>query len=174
MLIILASGEMGSMLVMVFIVAMMLFFGNTRPGVLITLGIVGVAAIALIYGYFVTFNPDSYRLARILAFIDPTSYSSTDAYQQTQSKIAIGSGGTTGIGMFVEGALSQLNYVPADWTDFIFATIGEAWGFVGCATILAVYLGIILRMMYLAYFTNDRFGKLVILGVMSMLLFHVF
>ena len=174
MVVILASGEMGSMLVMVFIVAMMLFFANTRPSTLAILGLAAVLALALLYGYMVTFNADSYRLARVLAFIDPASYSSTDAYQQTQSKIAIGSGGLFGIGMFVDGALSQLNYVPADWTDFIFATIGEAWGFVGCVTLLVVYLLVILRMLYLAYYTRDRFGRLVILGVMSMLLFHVF
>ena len=60
------------------------------------------------------------------------------------------------------------------WTDFIFSTIGEAWGFVGCAAVVIVYLLIILRMMYLARYTADRFGQMVILGVMAMLLFHVF
>ena len=48
--------------------------------------------------------------------------------------------------MFVQGAFSQLDYVPEDWTDFIFSTIGEAFGFVGCALVILVYLLIILRM----------------------------
>ena len=77
-------------------------------------------------------------------------------------------------GVFVQGSFSQLDYVPEDWTDFIFSTIGEAWGFVGCAAVVIVYLLIILRMMYLARYTADRFGQMVILGVMAMLLFHVF
>ena len=88
--------------------------------------------------------------------------------------MAIGSGGLTGIGMFVDGSMSQLNYVPADWTDFIYATIGEAWGFVGCMTILVMYILILLRMLYLAYYTRDKYGRLIICGVMGMLLFHVF
>ena len=75
--------------------------------------------------------------------------------------------------MFVTGAISQLNYVPADWTDFIYATIGETWGFVGCIAVLGGYILILLRMLYLAWFTRDKFGKLIIIGVMGMLLFHV-
>ena len=92
----------------------------------------------------------------------------------TQSKIAIGSGGISGIGMFVNGSMSQLDYVPADWTDFIFSTIGEAFGFIGCGVILLIYLLIILRMVYLARFTQDKFGQMIIIGVMAMFLFHVF
>ena len=91
-----------------------------------------------------------------------------------QSQIAIGSGGFNGIGRFVDGAMSQLNYVPADWTDFIYSTIGEAWGFIGCFLVLVMYLLIILRMLYLARFTYDKYGMLIIIGVMGMLLFHVF
>ena len=58
--------------------------------------------------------------------------------------------------------------------DFIFSTIGEAFGFVGCALVILVYLLIILRMLYLARYTMDRFGQMIIIGVMGMLLFHVF
>ena len=172
--IVLASGEMGSLMVVVFIVAVMLFFADTKASTLWLLFLGAVLAIAALLGYMMTFAPDSYRLARIMAFFDPSSYSSTDAYQQTQSQTAIGSGGLYGIGIFVNGAWSQLNYVPADWTDFIFATIGEAFGFVGCLAIVLMYLAIILRMLYLARYTRDRFSKLVIIGVMAMLLFHVF
>ena len=75
---------------------------------------------------------------------------------------------------FVDGAMSQLNYVPADWTDFIYSTIGEAWGFLGSILVLLMYLLIILRMLYLARFTYDKYGMLIIIGVLGMLLFHVF
>lgn len=170
----LMSGEMGSVLVIIFFFAVMLFFANVDFRLLMGMAGVAVIGIAALYGFTVATNADSYRLARILAFINPELYSSTDAYQVLQSQTAIGSGGLTGIGMFVDGSISQLNYVPADWTDFIFATIGEAWGFVGCVGIMIVFFLIILRMLYLSAYTRDKFGRLVIIGVMGMLLFHVF
>ncbi len=173
-LIILASGEMGSLLVIVFIFAVMLYFSGTPKRVLITLAAAAIIGILLIYALVVASGSDNYRLQRILAFLNPAEYALDDAYQQTHSKICIGSGGTWGKGMFVDGSWSQLNFVPADWTDFIFATIGEAWGFIGCIAVLLTYLAIILRMMYLAYNTRDKFGMLVIVGVMAMMLFHVF
>ena len=70
--------------------------------------------------------------------------------------------------------MSQLNYVPADWTDFIFATIGEAAGFRGCLLLIFAYLVIIIHMLRLTYYTRDKFGSLMIIGVMAMFLFHVF
>lgn len=173
-LIILASGEMGSLLVIVFIFAVMLYFSGTPKRVLISLAAIAIIGILLIYALVVASGSDNYRLQRILAFLNPAEYALDDAYQQTHSKICIGSGGTWGKGMFVDGSWSQLNFVPADWTDFIFATIGEAWGFIGCIAVLLTYLAIILRMIYLAYNTRDKFGMLVIVGVMAMMLFHVF
>lgn len=173
-LIILLSGETGSMMVIVFLFAVMLYFSNVDMKLLLGMAAAAILAILALYGFMVASGSDDYRLARILAFLNPELSPLDDAYQQSQSKMAIGSGGMWGIGMFVDGALSQLNYVPADWTDFIFSTIGEAWGFVGCSLILLGYLLILLRMLYLARYTRDKFGMLVITGVMGMLLFHVF
>lgn len=170
----LAQGEMGSVLVMIFIFGIMIFFGGVRLRTLIGIVAAGILAIALLYGVTVASGTDNYRITRILSFIDPSLVDSNATYQVNNSKIAIGSGGLNGVGMFVQGSFSQLDYVPEDWTDFIFSTIGEAWGFVGCATVIIVYLCIILRMLYLARYTIDRFGQMVIIGVMAMLIFHVF
>ena len=172
--IVLLSGEMGSLLVIIVMFAVMLWFANVDIRILLGLALAGVLLIAGVYGYLVATNSDSYRLNRILAFLNPEMYSSTDAYQMRQSQMTIGSGGLNGIGMFVDGSMSQLNYVPADWTDFIYATIGEAWGFKGCIIILAVYLMILFRLLYLQMYTRDKYGRLVIAGVLGMLLFHVF
>ena len=172
--VILLQGEMGSLLVIIFMFAIMLFFSNVDMKLLLGLAAVAILAVLAIYGFAVAVGSDNYRLQRILAFIDPATYSSSDAYQQLNSMTAIGSGGFSGIGMFVDGSWAQLNYVPADWTDFIYAPIGEAFGFVGCFSILIMYLLIILRLLYLAWYTQDRYGKLIIIGVMGMLLFHVF
>lgn len=170
----LAQGEMGSVLVMIFIFGIMMYFGGASLKVLGGTIAAGVIAIALLYAYMVATGSDSYRLERILSFVNPALVDESASYQQTNSKIAIGSGGLWGRGTFVEGAFSQLDYVPEDWTDFIFATIGEAFGFIGSSLVILTYLLIILRMLYLARYTLDRFGQLVIIGVMSMMLFHVF
>ena len=172
--IILAEGETGSMLVIVFLTAVMLYFGNVSMKVIGGLAGAAILLVLAIYALAVATGSNDYRLARIYGFLNPELYSSSDSYQILQSQMAIGSGGLTGIGMFVDGSMSQLNYVPADWTDFIYATIGEAWGFVGCMTVLVLYILIILRMLYLAWFTRDKFGRLIICGVIGMLLFHVF
>lgn len=170
----LLQGEMGSVLVMVFIFGIMMYFGGARIRVLVSVVAVGVIAIAILYGYMVATGSDNYRLERILSFVNPALVDESASYQQTNSKIAIGSGGFAGRGTFVQGAFSQLDYVPEDWTDFIFATIGEAFGFIGSFMVIFIYLLVILRMLYLSRYTVDRFGQLTIIGVMAMLLFHVF
>lgn len=170
----LTQGEMGSVLVMIFVFGIMMYFGGMRLRIMGGIIAAAVVAIALLYGYLVATGSDSYRLERILSFIDPSLVDEAAVYQVNNSKIAIGSGGLRGRGTFVPGSFSQLDYVPEDWTDFIFSTIGEAFGFVGCALVILIYLLIILRMLYLARYTMDRFGQMVIIGVMAMLLFHVF
>ena len=171
--VILLQGETGSLLVIIFLFAVMMYFSNVSMKTLSILAAIAVLGILALYGFMVATGSTDYRLARISGFLNPELYSSSDAYQQTMSKIVIGSGGLTGNGMFVNGAMSQLNYVPADWTDFIYATIGETWGFVGCIIVLLGYVLILLRMLYLAWYTRDKFGRLIITGVMGMLLFHV-
>ena len=171
--VILLQGETGSLLVIIFLFAVMMYFSNVSLKTLSILAAIAILGILALYGFMVATGSTDYRLARISGFLNPELYSSSDAYQQTMSKIVIGSGGLTGNGMFVNGAMSQLNYVPADWTDFIYATIGETWGFVGCIIVLVGYVLILLRMLYLAWYTRDKFGRLIITGVMGMLLFHV-
>ena len=172
-LIILLQGETGSLLVIIFLFAVMMYFSNVSLKTLGILAAIAILGILSVYGFMVATGSTDYRLARIAGWLNPEMYASDDAYQQTMSKMAIGSGGFSGNGMFVNGAISQLNYVPADWTDFIYSTIGETWGFIGCVTVLIAYILILLRMLYLAWYTRDKFGRLIICGVMGMLLFHV-
>lgn len=171
--IILLEGETGSFIVIAFLSFVMMYFSGVNWKVLWILILLVVLGALALYGFAVATGSDDYRLARILAFLNPDMYSSGDAYQMKQSQMAIGSGGLTGNGMFVDGSISQLNYVPADWTDFIYATIGETWGFVGCFLVLVFYVLIILRMIWLAWYTKDKFGRLIICGVIGMLFFHV-
>jgi uncharacterized membrane protein len=168
----LAQGEMGSVIVMVFVFAIMMFFGGLRWQIIIGVVVVAATAIGLLIGYTISSGSDSYRLMRILSFFNP-AVDENASYQVTQSKIAIGSGGWNGVGTFVQGSFSQLDYVPEDWTDFIFSTIGEAFGFVGCTLVVLTYLAIILRMLYLAMYTHNRFGQHCIISIMAMMFFHV-
>ena len=171
--VILLQGETGSLLVIIFMFAVMMYFANVSLKTLGILAAVAILGVLALYGFMVATGSTDYRLARIAGWLNPELYSSSDAYQQTMSKMTIGSGGMYGNGMFKSGAISQLNYVPADWTDFIYSTIGETWGFVGCVLVLVGYVLILLRMLYLAWFTRDKFGRMVIIGVLGMLLFHV-
>ena len=94
-------------------------------------------------------------------------------YNVIQAKIAIGSGGLRGKG-FLNGTQTKLKYVPEQETDFIFCTVGEEEGFVGCAVVLVLFLGLILRLICLAERQPYAFGRIYGYSVMSIFLFHVF
>ena len=93
-------------------------------------------------------------------------------YNVTQSKIAIGSGGLLGKG-FLQGTQTKLNFVPEQSTDFIFCTVGEAWGFVGSTFIIVLLAVFILRIIKLAERQRSSFSRIYGYGVASILFFHV-
>ncbi|MDD3738054.1 MAG: rod shape-determining protein RodA [Lentimicrobiaceae bacterium] len=93
-------------------------------------------------------------------------------YNVNQSKIAIGSGGFFGKG-FLKGTQTKFDFVPEQSTDFIFCTIGEEWGFVGSIIVLAMFLGLIIRIIQVAERQRSEFSLLYGYGVAAILLFHV-
>ncbi len=94
-------------------------------------------------------------------------------YNVHQSEIAIGSGGLTGKG-FLNGTQTKLKYVPEQDTDFIFCTVGEEEGFVGSASVLLLFLGLIVRLIQVAERQVHKFGRIYGYCVLSVFLFHVF
>jgi rod shape determining protein RodA len=94
-------------------------------------------------------------------------------YNVHQSQIAIGSGGIEGKG-FLNGTQTKLKYVPEQDTDFIFCTVGEEEGFIGSASVLLLFLCLILRLIHLAERQPYRFGRVYGYSVLSIFLFHVF
>ena len=94
-------------------------------------------------------------------------------YNVIQAKIAIGSGGLEGKG-FLNGTQTKLKYVPEQDTDFIFCTVGEEEGFIGSATVLLLFLLLILRLIHVAERQPHAFGRVYGYCVMSIFLFHVF
>ena len=113
-----------------------------------------------------------YQKMRIMVFIDPNVDPLGSGYHIIQSKIAIGSGMLFGKGLF-EGSQSQLNFLPENHTDFIFAVVGEELGFVGAVVLLLLYLIVFWRGLIIAKEAGDVFGRLLAVGITSMLAFHV-
>ena len=113
-----------------------------------------------------------YQKMRIMVFLDPNVDPLGSGYHIIQSKIAIGSGMLFGKGLF-EGTQSQLNFLPENHTDFIFAVVGEEWGFIGAAILLLLYLLVLWRGIKIARQAQDTFGMLLAVGIVSMLAFHV-
>lgn len=92
-------------------------------------------------------------------------------YNVHQSKIAIGSGGFTGKG-FLNGTQTKFDFVPEQSTDFIFCTIGEEWGFMGSFAIIVIFLGMLIRIIFLAERQRSKFSRVYGYGVASVLFFH--
>lgn len=113
-----------------------------------------------------------YQKNRIRVFLNPELDPYGSGYHVIQSKIAIGSGGLFGKG-WLEGTQSQLNFLPENHTDFIFAVVGEEFGFIGAAFILLMYFIIIWRGITIALNAEDDFGTLLAVGVTSMFMFHI-
>ena len=107
-----------------------------------------------------------------MVFLDPNVDPLGSGYHIIQSKIAIGSGMLFGKGLF-EGTQSQLNFLPENHTDFIFAVVGEELGFVGAVILLLLYLIVLWRGLQIAKDAYDVFGRLLAVGITSMLAFHV-
>ena len=94
-------------------------------------------------------------------------------YNINQSKIAIGSGGWTGKG-FLEGTQTKGGFVPEQHTDYIFTTVGEEWGFVGSLVVIALFVALIMRIIYLAERQKTKFSRVYGYCVAAILFIHFF
>lgn len=94
-------------------------------------------------------------------------------YNLNQSKIAIGSGQLLGKG-YLQGTQTKYNFVPEQSTDFIFCTVGEEWGFVGCVFLILIYITLLVRLVNLAERQRTAFARIYAYGVASILFFHFF
>ena len=98
--------------------------------------------------------------------------SESENYNVKQSKIAIGSGGFLGKG-FLKGTQTQGDFVPEQHTDFIFTSLGENFGFIGCALLMMLYLGLLLRIVMIAERQRSTFSRVYAYSVASIIFFHV-
>jgi rod shape determining protein RodA len=114
-----------------------------------------------------------YQSSRLTAFLHPQQDLSGAGYNLLQAKTAIGSGGMFGVGLF-HGTFTGNNFVPSQQTDFIFTVVGEEFGFVGCAVVIALLALLIIRAIRIAFVTDDLFGMLVAAGIAVWFTFQSF
>jgi rod shape determining protein RodA len=174
---VIAQPDLGSGLVYITIALTLLFVAGVPWRHLAGLLALGATAITLVLVVAPAAGVQvlkPYEVERLTSFLNPsTQYSSQhEGYQQLESKIAIGSGQRTGSGD--NSTQIKGNYVPEDSTDFIFAAVGERYGFVGAALVLSLYALLIWRTLRILTMAKDLFGTLVAGGVVAMLMFQVF
>ena len=159
-------------------------FGQALVILIIALGMLFVAGfnIRYFYGLFLFsfiaiptawFFALDYQKARILSFFHPEADPLGTGYHAIQSKITIGSGELFGRGLATQGTMTKLDFLPAQWTDFIFSVISETAGFIGAALVILLFVFFMWRLLRGARLAQDMYGTLVIFGVFFMFLFQI-
>ena len=147
----------------------LIFLLPVRREILLAI-LVLMVILALIFWAFIL---KDYQKERIVTFISPTSDPLGSGYNVRQSMVAVGSGHLWGRGLGL-GSQSQLNFLPEQQADFIFAVISEELGFVGAGLTLLLFLSLIFRIYKIARETTDNFAQLFAFGVMIFLMVQIF
>ncbi len=113
-----------------------------------------------------------YQKDRLVLFLDPNREPLDGNYHLLQSKIAIGSGGFWGTGLF-QGKLTNLQFIPEQHTDFIFSALGEELGFLGCIIVLFLFFFLIKKLINIATRARSEFESLIVIGIASIFLFQI-
>lgn len=159
--------DLGTGMVLLLIFLVMALVAGLRPRSILILALVGV--VALPGGWF---SLKDYQKERILTLFNPEADPLGAGYHSLQSKIAIGSGGLWGKGLFA-GTQSRLNFLPEKHTDFIFAVFSEQMGFIGAGVLLLLYLALLFRACDLAIKSSDKMSALIATGVTVMIAFYI-
>jgi len=172
LVLIVAQPDVGTALVYMAIFCIMVFVSGTNWKLIA--GVIACAVLVLIPVWYFMNNSasDNFRLTRILIWLDPESYPD-EARQVINGQIALGSGGLFGKGLVSPGSFASLGYISDDHTDFIFAVVGEAFGLVGACGLVLAYAALFARLIYLSMKVEDPLGSYILIGVLSMFLFHV-
>jgi rod shape determining protein RodA len=149
------------------LVAVAMFFGGIRWKVWAAVALALVIALPIGWTLLRPYQKD-----RVVTFLNPDRDPLGKGYQVTQAKIAIGSGGIHGKG-FRQGTQAKLEYLPARHTDFIFAVLGEEWGFIGVTIVLGLYLFLIIQALNFAKNARDRGGTFLAICLISFFIFHI-
>jgi rod shape determining protein RodA len=160
--------DLGTSLVFGAILAGMLFMSGAS---LRWLGVVAgftAAAVPIAWTYLLR----DYQKARLISFLSPAADIHGPGYQLYQAQVAIGSGGLMGKGL-TNGTQSQLDYLPVQTTDFVYALLAEELGFVGGIVVLGLFAALLWRVLVAGWRSPDPFGTMFCCGVASLILFQV-
>jgi rod shape determining protein RodA len=169
LVLIMLQPDLGTAMVFVAIAFGMLLIGGLKPRYFVVFAVVGVLLVGLVLQFDLLAQ---YQEDRLLVFIDPERDPWGAGYNLAQSKIAIGSGELTGQGLG-SGSQSNLNFLPARHTDFIFSVLGEGLGFVGVVILLGLYMALLIASLEISASSRDLMGSLIVAGVMSMWTFQI-
>jgi rod shape determining protein RodA len=149
--------------------ALLYFFRENRFAFAVAFGIalaIGLS-VQIVYEHM-----HVYQQKRITTFLNPEADQLGAGYNVVQSKIAIGSGGFMGKG-YLKGTQTQLNYIPEQWTDFIFCVLGEEFGFLGASLALFMFAALSLHGLRIANISKNKFGSVSAIGITGILTTHI-
>jgi cell division protein FtsW len=160
-LLIVKQPDLGNSVLIASITLLMMFLAGAK---IWHIALLAVLASPILY-YLVANVP--YRLARIVAFMDPWQDAQGVGFQLSQSQIALGSGGLGGLGL--GKSVQKLFYLPAAHTDFILSIIGEERGLIGTLVVVALFMAFVWQGARIAKRTQDPFGYYLSIGIVSMI-----
>lgn len=167
-LLIVMQPDYGTALAYIVATALMLFTAGLDKKYIIGTILLIVIAVPLLYNFVLP----EHAKTRIDVFLNPESDPRGAGYNIIQSKLAIGAGGLTGMGL-LKGNQTQLGFLYPKTTDFIYSVIGEEMGFIVAGAIILLYVYLITKCIYIAKTAKDRAGSLIAIGITGVFLFHV-
>ena len=166
---VMAQPDLGTSLVFAAILAGMLFMGGASLRWLSAMALTVLAMLPFIWTYVLR----DYQKLRLTSFLDPLADVQDAGYQLYQAQIAVGSGGWFGKGL-TNSTQNQLDILPVQTTDFVFAILAEELGFIGALVVIALFIALIWRVLVTSWRSRDPFGTLFAAGLASMILFQLF
>ncbi|MGL4607734.1 MAG: rod shape-determining protein RodA [Eubacteriaceae bacterium] len=133
-------------------------------------GLLGSGLVLIPTAWFLAYD---YQKQRLLTFFNPELDPLGSGYQGIQSKITIGSGGFWGKGLGAEDSMVKLDFLPAQWTDFIFSVIGETMGFIGTVGVVLLFVYFLLRLLKDGKAGREMYGTLIVFGIFFMFFFQI-
>ncbi|MDD3539477.1 MAG: rod shape-determining protein RodA [Candidatus Caldatribacteriota bacterium] len=168
MLLITKQPDLGTAIVFLAIVLFMIYVAGIEWKYILMISLLLVASFPVLWSFL-----KDYQRKRIIFFLNPDLDPLGAGYNIIQSKVAIGSGGLLGQGLF-SGIQSQLKFLPAQHTDFVFAVIGEELGFLGALLLLSLFILLLWKGIKIAQEAPDLLGTFLATGVVAFMFFHIF
>jgi rod shape determining protein RodA len=164
---VLEQPDLGSAALLSVVSLSLMLIGGVRLRWFVLLALPLLAVTPFLWGYL-----KEYQQLRILMFLDPTKDPLGAGYHIIQSTVAVGSGMVWGKG-WLKGTQNHLDFLPEEHTDFIFSVFAEERGFVGSCALMVLYLAIMIRLVVIAVRARDRFGLLLVSGVLATVFWQV-